>query len=400
MGRARDGGRRPGALAAAVKRAWRRDAGALAAGNASSPVTALVKAGATGAALLTAHAAVNARLLRVPQPEPSPITERVSLLLPLRDEAHRLTPCLQALLSQQNLRDAELLVLDDGSTDDTAELVRRIAGDRARLLAGEKLPAGWLGKPWACAQLAGAATGDVLVFLDADVVLAPDAAARTVALLRNASLDLVCPYPRQRAESAPERLVQPLLQWSWLTFLPLRLAERSARPSLTAANGQLLCVDAAAYVSAGGHGSVAADVLEDVGLLRAMKRCGLRGIVADGTDLADCRMYDGWTQLRDGYSKSLWAAFGSPLGALAGCSLLAALYVLPAVAALGGSRAGAVGYAAGVAGRVVTGGRTGARTWPDALAHPLSVTLLCGLTARSWQQRAGGRLEWKGRPLG
>src|SRR6185436_11595038 len=133
---------------------------------------------------------------------------------------------------------------------------------------------------------------DVLVFLDADVRLRPGAIAATVALL--GERDLVCPYPRQVAGTAAERLVQPLLQWSWLTFLPLRLAERSPRPSLSAANGQLLAVRRAAYERAGG-----------------------RGGVADGTALADCRMYAGWPELRDGYTKSLWAAFGSP--ARAGC---------------------------------------------------------------------------------
>lgn len=362
--------------------------------------TALIRTGAVGAAGLAAHAGLNAGLLRRPPRDPPPVAERVSLLLPVRDEADRVTPALLALLAQRGLPAREVLVLDDGSTDGTAEVVRRLAAGQARLLTGAALPAGWLGKPWACAQLAAAATGDVLVFLDADVVLAPDAVARAVTLLRDSGLDLVCPYPRQAAETAAERLIQPLLQWSWLTFLPLRLAERSARPSLAAANGQLLCVDAAAYRQAGGHGAVAAEVLEDLALLRAMKRSGSRGGVADGTDLATCRMYDGWASLREGYSKSLWSAYGSPLGALIGCSVLVTLYLLPPLAALRGSRAGALGYAAGVTGRVVTGRRTGARIWPDALGHPVSVALLCGLTARSWQHRAAGTLTWKGRPIG
>ncbi|MEP6464349.1 MAG: glycosyltransferase [Frankiaceae bacterium] len=361
--------------------------------------TALVRAGAGGAALLTAHAALNARLLRTPPHDPPPIAERVSLLLPLRDEVHRVTPCLQALLGQQRLRDVELLVLDDGSTDGTAELVRQVAGDRARILTGAPLHPGWLGKPWACAQLAEAATGDVLVFLDADVVLAPAAVARTVTLLRDGGLELVSPYPRQRAETPAERLVQPLLQWSWLTFLPLRLAERSPRPSLAAANGQLLGVDAAAYRTFRGHGAVAGEVVDDVALLRALKRAGFRVVVADGTDLAVCRMYASWAELRDGYSKSLWSAYGSPLGAVAGCALLTSVYVLPPLAALRGSKAGALGYAAAVAGRVLTARRTGGRTWPDPLGHPLSVLLLCALTARSWWQRAAGTLTWKGRRL-
>jgi hypothetical protein len=220
-----------------------------------------------------------------------------------------------------------------------------------------------------------------------------------VTLLRFAGLDLLSPYPRQLAGSPAERLVQPLLQWSWLTTLPLRAAERSPRPSLAAANGQLLAVDAAAYRRAGGHASVREAMLEDIALLRAVKGSGGRGTVADGSRIATCRMYDGWPALRDGYAKSLWSAFGSPVGAAAVVGALGATYVLPPLAALRGSRAGLVGYAAAVAGRVAVGRRVGARVWPDALAHPLSVGLFGWLTALSVWRRRRGTLRVSGRRL-
>jgi hypothetical protein len=362
--------------------------------------------GATAAAaLLTAHTVVNARLLRTPPADARAPDERVSVLLPLRDEASRVEPCLLALRAALDAcaGAAELVVLDDQSTDDTADLVRRLTCDdpRVRLLAGAPRAQGWLGKPWACAQLAEAAAPDssVLVFLDADVVLAPHALVATVAQLRRTGLDLVSPYPRQVTVTVAERIVQPLLQWSWLTTLPLRLAEKSSRPSTAAANGQLLAVDRAAYVRAGGHAAVRAEVLDDLALLRAIKITGGRGGVTDGTGLATCRMYDGWPAVRDGYTKSLWAAFGSPAGAAATTTALSLLYVWPAVAAALGSPAGAVGYAAGVAGRVVTARRTGGRVWPDALAHPVSVAVLGWLTARSCRGRQRGTLRWKGRPV-
>jgi hypothetical protein len=218
--------------------------------------------------------------------------------------------------------------------------------------------------------------------------------------LRQSGLDLVCPYPRQLAVSPAERLVQPLLQWSWLTTLPLRLAERSARPSLSAGNGQLLVVDRATYVRVGGHAAVRAEVLEDVALVRAVKAAGGSGGLVDGTSIATCRMYDGWPELRDGYSKSLWSAFGSPAGATAAMTLLATAYVLPPVAAvLRRSPIGLAGYAAAVVGRVLVARRTRSKVWPDSLAHPVSIAVLAGLTGRSWWLRSHGRLRWKGRDL-
>jgi hypothetical protein len=353
---------------------------------------------------LTGHTVVNAALLRRPRAGAT-TTERVAVLLPLRDEAERVTPCLTALLGQSGVPNLDILVLDDGSTDGTAELVRTVAGDKVRLLTGAPLPAGWLGKPHACAQLASAAGDvDVLVYVDADVVLAPDAIAGGVDLLRSAGVELLSPYPRITGAG---RLVQPLLQWSWLTFLPLRAMERSPRPSLAAAGGQWLVLDRAGYERAGGHAAVRDDVLEDIELARAVKRAGGRIALADGSALAECLMYTSWAELRDGYGKSLWASFGSPAGAVAVVGLLVLLYVVPPVAAVVLVGAGAVGlagwalgaYLLGVAGRVVSARATGGRAWPDALAHPLSMVLFAALVVRSFALRRRGRLSWRGRPV-
>jgi hypothetical protein len=297
----------------------------------------------------------------------------------------------------------EVVVLDDGSTDGTTAVAAATAGNdpRVRIVRGVEPPTGWLGKPHACHQLAEHAdpASGVLVFVDADVVLAPRAVAATLAVLDSSGLDLVSPYPRQVCGTPGERLVQPLLQWSWLTLLPLRLAERSPRPSLAAANGQLLAVRRAAYRAAGGHAAVHSAVIEDVELLKAVKRAGGRGGVVDGTELATCRMYASWDELVAGYTKSLGAAFGPPAGAAAVTGALATAYLLPAAAALAGSPVGLAGYLAGVAGRVVAARRTGGRAWPDALAHPVSVGLFAWLTARSLIHRRRGTASWKGRAV-
>ena len=378
------------------------------------PGRATVLAATALAVGLTAHTAWNTRHLRpAPVPAPGDPVEqvRVTVLLPARDEAHRIEPCLAGLLAQDHPA-MRVVVLDDGSSDSTGDLVRaQVSHDpRFQVIHGgpEHPPPGWLGKPWACQRLADTAVAgdpapDLLLFVDADVVLAPDAVRRIAGLMRDSGLDLASPYPRQVAITAAERLVQPLLQWSWMTTLPLGVAEDSPRPSLTAANGQVLAITPEAYERSGGHATVRHEVLEDIALARAVKAVGGRANVTDGTDLATCRMYTSRSELVDGYTKSLWAAFGSPAGSVGATGLLTFAYVLPPVAALlarsPGARAlGAAGYAAGVAGRVLVASRTGGRMG-DAWSHPLSILALDGLTGLSWWRHERGQLAWKGRTV-
>ncbi|WP_104524195.1 glycosyltransferase [Blastococcus atacamensis] len=350
-----------------------------------------------------AHAAVNTVLLRRPPDDPPASPFPVTVVLPVRDEAHSVGDCLAALLDQRGLDRLRVVVVDDGSTDGTADIVRAVHDSRVRLVTAPPLPEGWLGKPHACAVGVAAADrrqDEVLVFVDADVRLFPDAITSAVALLAASGLDLVSPWPRPLAAGAAERLVQPLAPWLWTTTLPLRLAERSPRPSLAAANGQFLVVRRDAYERAGGHAAVRGEVLEDIALLRAVKRAGGRGGPVDGSQLAACRMYEGWPQVREGYAKSLWASVGSrPAAGVAAAAALTAVYVVPPVAALGGSRAGLAGYLAGVAGRLLSARTSGSRAWPDALAHPVSVLLLDLLMLRSVRGRRHGTLHWRGRPV-
>ncbi|MEV2240270.1 glycosyltransferase family 2 protein [Micromonospora sp. NPDC049891] len=366
-----------------------------------------------GVTVLTAHTVVNAgRWLRRPADRPVEVAETVAVLLPLRDEADRVTPCLRALLAQRAVPGLRMVVLDDGSTDGTAEVVRAVVADdpRVTLLTGVAPPPGWLGKPHACWQLASGVEESVtaLVFVDADVVLDPYAVAAAVTELRAAGATLLSPYPRIVVRTVADRLVQPLLQWLWLTFLPLRAMERSPRPSLAAAGGQFLVVDRAGYLRAGGHAAVADRVLEDIELARAVKRAGGRIALADGSRLASCRMYENWPQLRDGYTKSLWASFGHPTSAAVVLALLLALYTAPPLVAVAALAAGAPmvagvaggAYLAGVAGRVISARATGGRAWPDALGHPVSVAVLGWLTLRSYHLRKRRRLSWRGRPVG
>lgn len=369
---------------------------------------AVVRAGALASIALTANSALNLRMARHPSPQPAQVHERVSILIPARNEAHRITPTLRSVLAQEGLSDAQIIVLDDGSTDGTGDVIRQAIGTdpRVKVLDGDDNPPpqGWLGKPWACHRLSEEADGSVLVFIDADVVLHPHAIAATITMLRRDRLQLLSPYPRQVAQTIPERITQPLVNWSWLSTLPLLLAERSSIPQLSAAIGQFLVVDAAAYRASGGHTAVAGEVIEDAGVVRALKHQGYRGMPAIGGDLAACRMYDGAAEVYEGYTKSLWSIFGTTPGALGGMALMGFIYVVPPALGLTAKERstkvwGAVGYGAGVAGRVMISRATRERTWPDALTQPVSVGTFAALTGISLLRKRRGALQWKGRAL-
>lgn len=368
----------------------------------------LAQAGASASVALLAHTIVNLALVRSPRPDASlRVTERVSILIPMRNEAHRLRPCVESVLAQAGLDNAEVVILDDGSDDGTGDLVRAIVGDdpRVRVISGGDgpLPTGWLGKPWACERLGREATGDVLVFLDADVVLAPGAIAAAVTDLRAQGQALVSPYPAQDAHTWLERLTQPMVSWSWIATLPMPLSD-TTRPTWSAAIGQFLVIDAEAYRAAGGHRPVAHFVVEDVEVLRNLKRHGHRGGPVNGGFLARCRMYSSTQEVIAGYEKSLWSVFGSSTRALAMAAAMVGIYVAPPVIAVATRerstrRWGMVGYLAGVAGRAAVARTTQERVWPDAFTMPTSAAAFAALTVRSMLRHRDGALRWKGREV-
>jgi hypothetical protein len=369
---------------------------------------ALVTAGSLGAVGIAAHTAINLRFLRTPPARPAQLNESVDVLIPARNEETHIERSVRSVLSQEGVPLLRVLVLDDGSTDNTAAIVRSLAevDPRVLLLSGADVapPIGWLGKPWACARLAEQSDAAVVTFVDADVELLPHAIAATVHTLRAGDFALVAPYPFQLSESWLERLIQPLVTWSWTATMPLRWAENSTRPSLSAANGQLLVLDAAAYRRVGGHGAVRADVLEDIGLMRALKSASRRTATVDGSKVARCRMYAGMTEVVDGYAKSLWSAFNGPVGSAAVCSALGVTFVVPAVAAVASrdprTRAiGLAGYVAGVVSRGLVARHTGERVLPDVLAQPVAIAAFIALNVESWHRHVRGTNTWKGRAV-
>ena len=268
-------------------------------------------------------AVINTRQIRIPR-NGRDVDASVAVLLPVRNECANIVDLVATLKDQKGISDLKFYFLDDDSEDDTAELLKReIAGDsRFSVTSGSALPEGWLGKPWALEQLRSKIKAEYLVSIDADVRLTPLAISAAVNLLIDQELDFVSPYPRQIANSFGERMIQPLLHWSWLSTVPLRYAEKSGKPSFAVANGQFFVVRESALTSISGYSTISASVLDDVELARTLLRNGFKGTVADGVHLATCHMYSSWAQVKAGYGKSLWAAFGSKFGTFVAISFL------------------------------------------------------------------------------
>jgi GT2 family glycosyltransferase len=139
-------------------------------------------------------------------------------------------------------------------------------------------------------------------------------------------------------------------------------------------------------------------VLEDIELARRLWRAGLSGSVVDGSAIAHCKMYESNQELIDGYSKSLWRAFGSPAGALFVIALMVATSWLPLIAGILGNSWGWFAFFAISLSRLVAALRT-ASFWQSFLLHPLSVALLTYMVARSFRLKRAGSLTWRDRAI-
>jgi hypothetical protein len=319
----------------------------------------------------------------------APVRPRTSLLVPARDEAARLPRLLPGLLAQPV---EEIVILDDGSTDGTADVVRASADSRLRLLTGVAPPPGWIGKNWACQQLAQAATGEVLIFCDADVVLADGAVDAVWEQLRRQRSDVFSVFPRQLTDTVGERLLVPLIDETLLAFLPHRLLDAPVRAAATA-NGQLLAFRRAAYEHIGGHQAVFDQILEDVALARRARRLGLRLGLALGGDLVQARMYEDYASTVAGLGKSLRAAHAGSRALLAvNAAFHLAAYTLPWLLVRRGP-AWRTAALLGVAQRLLANAKTGRRAYAEGALVPVTPLAALPVFAVAARERA----RWKGR---
>lgn len=330
----------------------------------------------------------------------------VSVLVPARNEADTIEACLLAALANHH-DPLQIVVMDDHSDDATADIVARLAArdPRVELRRAPALPDGWNGKQHACAELARAARFPILLFLDADVELAPDAIARLAETFAERDLDLLSGVPRQLTGSLAERLAIPLIQFVLLGFLPLGLARRTRHPAFAAGCGQLMAVRHRAYAASGGHAAIRRSRHDGLMLPRAVRRSGGRTDVFDATDVAACRMYRGAAQVWTGLTKNATEGLGQTRRIVPWSALLLGGQVVPPIllgAALAGLvptalPAAMVGTATIFGFRLLLARRFG-DSWSGVIGHPVGVLALVGAQWYAlWAKLRGRSIVWKGR---
>ena len=330
------------------------------------------------------------------------ISPLVSVLIPARNEERTLPLCLGSLKSQ-SYGALEVIVCDDHSSDGTELAVRaaQVADPRVRLIRGRDLPDGWTGKNWTCAQLAKEARGEIMLFLDADVIPGPEAIAHTVAVFERYRAEAMSAFPEQILRTLEAKAVIPLMDVLLYCFLPLQLVHRTAFPSLVAANGQWLAFTRGAYQAVGTHEAVRGNVVEDMALARRVKERHLKFVLLSGAGSVRCAMYSTVSEIVGGFSKNFFAGFGQRtipfLGVLA---LFVAIFVIPPLGLLTSQAPFVlVGVLLNLALRLLL-------TWRlrhgmvSVLLHPLGAlaAVLIGLNGIRLA-KLRGEVSWKGRTI-
>jgi glycosyltransferase involved in cell wall biosynthesis len=241
-------------------------------------------------------------------------TPKVSVLIPARNEEGNIRNILEDLLKQDYLN-IEIIVFNDQSQDNTASIVKEyvVKDQRITLLESKGLPPGWLGKTFACNSLSQVATGEYLLFIDADVRISGGIIPGVVAYSSGLDLALISFFPKQRIVTLGEKITVPNMNFILLSLLPLILVRKSTYPSLAAANGQFMMFKSEVYRSVKPHELTRANKVEDIEIARLLKKKGFRIACLTGDNTLMCRMYSGFKEAVSGFSKNVSAFFANSI---------------------------------------------------------------------------------------
>lgn len=328
----------------------------------------------------------------------------VSLLIPARNEQDNLGVLLPSLIVQ-DYPNLEIIVLDDHSTDGTRAVAEGFAGQhpKLRVLDGGPLEPGWMGKPNACRQLAEVATGELLLFTDADTVWTPNGVSLVVKAFQRTRADALSAWPEQVLQGNLSRLMQPFMAWSLVGLLPISLVPDPRFPDVVSANGQLIAFRRECFETIGGFEAGRANVLEDMAMARAVNRAGLRFWLLNGAGTVKCKMYSSSREVFSGFAKAAYTNLGAnPLALVAAIAAFFWFFLGPWVWLISS---------------LIQGGNP---TWPlvavflslftravsdVTFAYPPVLALLQPLAVIAWAviavvsawKHTTGRVRWKGR---
>lgn len=325
---------------------------------------------------------------------------RVSVIIPARDEERAIERTVRGMLAQQ-YTDLEIIVVDDRSSDGTGRVLEDLAEEdsRLRVLHGVEPPEGWLGKPWALHQGSLLATGELLLFVDADVAYEPDAVASAVHHFQSRDIAMLALLPRLRTEGFWEHVLMPNLAMTLFAFLPLWMSNLTRLPRLGVGGGTGNLVLRSAYQEAGGHEALRDAVIDDVGLARLLRRSGARTEVVRAEQQVSVRMYHGGGEVIRGFTKNTFAALGYSYVAGAVVFILSfVLHVFPYVVAATGDPLALAIVGLITITRIVLFVALGDRLDNAVLAHPLMVTVWAWILLRSmWITGIRRQVHWRGR---
>jgi chlorobactene glucosyltransferase len=371
-------------------------------------------------AFLTGATLVSEQLVQEPPalPEEEKKAGRVLVIIPARNEARNIRRAVDTMLmAAGRYGEAEVLVVDDGSTDTTPEILTElqathIYGTRLHVLRlDEALPEGWMGKPracWAGAQSEYAEGAEWLLFVDADTQGSPRLLGRLVAGAEETGADLYSIFAHQELISVAERLIMPHLFYALAVGFPWR-AVNDPNSAVAIANGQCILVRRASYEAVGGHATVRDAIAEDQALAEQLKRAGYRLFVADGRDGMRVRMYTSLPELWEGWTKNAYLGLGDRAWLL----LVAIFFglaagVLPFIALPRALRARRRGEALAWTVTLFALLRNRTRAMreldvprPYALTVPVGAILCSGIAFSAWFKVVSGQgVTWKGRRYG
>ena len=332
------------------------------------------------------------------RPAKTNVSTAMSVLIPARNEERNIRQAVQSVLASSEVS-FEVIVLDDHSTDHTREILTSMDDPRLRVLQGYPLPAGWSGKKHACATLAAAANHELMVFVDADVRLSPDALAQLAGFMqRHPNVALASGFPRQVTVGWSERLLLPLIHVMLLCYLPIPMGMVLRAPSLGAGCGQLFVARRDAYQAVGGHAAIRASRHDGITLPRAFRRAGYWTGLFDATELASCRMYESASLLWEGLTKNATEGMATPAGLPVWTALLGLGHVMPlALIVLAPSPSSVGAYASGLVIRLILALRFRQSLF-GVILHPLSVAALLAVQwASLFRAIRGAPSTWRGR---